>query len=68
MVLPLDVGHGRTLDAEDGQPPAVHPADLDVAQLAATHEAQGAQEEILGLDHRRLPCSRTRWTGGGEVG
>jgi hypothetical protein len=31
VVLPLDVGHGRTLDAEDGQPSAVHPSDLDVA-------------------------------------
>lgn len=68
MVLPLDIGHGRTLDAEDSQPPAVQASDLDVAQLAATHQAQGAQEEILGLHHRRLPCSRDPWTAGGEVG
>jgi len=54
VVFLLDVLHPGTFDAEDHHPPAVHAPDLDVAQLATAHEPEGAQEEILGLEHRRL--------------
>jgi len=55
VVLPLRVLHARTLDAEDRHALAVHTPDLDVAQLAATHEPEGPKVQILGLKHRRLP-------------
>jgi hypothetical protein len=55
VVLALDLGHARAVNHEDRHPLAVHAPDTDVAQLAATHESEGAQEEILGLEHRRLP-------------
>ena len=55
MVLPLELLHARAFDVEDRHPPAVHAADLDLAQLAAAQEAHGPQEEILGLEHHRLP-------------
>ena len=58
MVLPLGLYHARALDAEDRHALAVHAPDLDVAQLTATHEPEGTQEEILGLEHRRLLQSR----------
>ena len=54
MVLALDLGHAGAVDHEDRHPLAVHAPDLDVAQLAAAHEPEGTQEEILGLEHRRL--------------
>ena len=54
MVLALGIRHPGTLDAEDRHALAVHAPDLDVAQLAAADEAEGSQEEILGLKHRRL--------------
>jgi hypothetical protein len=57
VVLALDVTHARTLDAEDRQALAVHASDLDVAQLAAADEPEGPQEQILGLEHGRLPWS-----------
>ena len=54
MVLPLGTRHVGAFDAEDRHALAVHASDLDVAQLAAADEAEGSQEEILGLKHRRL--------------
>lgn len=66
MVLALDVRDAGAVDAKHGQPPAAHASDLDLAQLAATHEAQGTQEKVLGLDHRFLPRSHARWIGGGD--
>ena len=57
MVLALDLGHARAVDHEDRHAPAVLAPDLDVAQLAATHESEGTQEEILGLEHRSLLLS-----------
>lgn len=52
MVLPLDLLHPRALDAEDRHASPVHPADLDAPKLAAPREPEGAEEEILGLEHR----------------
>ena len=54
MVLVLDLPHARTVDHEDRHPFAVQAPDLDPAQLAAAHEPEGPQEQILGLEHRRL--------------
>jgi len=56
VVLALDVLHAWTLDAEYRHPLTVHAADLDAPELAAPREPEGAEEEILGLKHRRLPC------------
>jgi len=67
VVLPLDLVHPRALDPEDRHPPAADPEDLDLAQLAATHEAKGRDKQILGLEHRRLPQSHRSWTRGGEL-
>jgi len=55
VVLPLDVLHARTLDAEDRHPLAVHTPDLHVPQLAAADQTEGPKVQILGLKHRRLP-------------
>ena len=46
----LDVG---ALDAEVGDAPAVHAADLDARELAAAREREGAEEEIVGPHHER---------------
>jgi len=54
VVLAFDLTHPGAVDHEDRHPLAVHAPDLDVAQLATAHEPEGAQEEILGLEHRRL--------------
>jgi len=45
------------IDAEDRHPLAVQAPDTDLAQLAAAHEPEGPQEEILGLEHPCLPQS-----------
>ena len=67
MVLTFDLVHPWPLDPEDRHPPAVHAPDLDVAQLAAAHEAEGRDKQVLGLKHRRLPQSHPS-THGGEFG
>ena len=61
MVLALDVRDAGAVDAEDGQAPAAHAPDLDLAQLAAAHKTQGTQEQVLGLDHHFLRDSHARW-------
>ena len=55
MELAEDVIHPGAVDVEDRHAPAVDAPDLDAAQLAATDEPEGSQEEVLGLEHRRLP-------------
>jgi len=50
-------------DREDRDPAPVRPAHLDAVKLAATHEPEGSEEEVVGLKHWTLP-----WTAGGEVG
>ena len=66
MVLTFDVIHAEAFDAEDGQALAAYPPDLDVAQLAAAHKPKRPQEEVLGLEHCRLPLIARPWTGGGD--
>jgi len=39
----------RTGDREDRDAAAVRPAYLDRAQLAAAHEPEGSEEEVVGL-------------------
>lgn len=55
MVLALDLAHARALYQEDRHATPVLPPHLDVAQLAATHEAEGTQEQVVGLKHPHLP-------------
>jgi hypothetical protein len=52
VVLPLELGHPRALDAEDRHAPAVHASDLDALKLPAASEPEGSEEEVLGLEHR----------------
>jgi hypothetical protein len=75
VVLALDILHAGALDVEDRHPPPVHAPHLDAGELAATREPEGPEEEVLGLEHRCLPChshaldSRRRvgyrWVGSG---
>jgi hypothetical protein len=58
VVLPLEDLHAGAFDVEDRHPPAIHAPDLDAGELTATREPEGSEEEVLGLEHRRLPC---RW-------
>lgn len=69
MVVALDVVHLGACDVENGHASAVHAPDLDLAQFAAAHEPEGAQEEVLGLKHRRLlRLHACLWIDGGEFG
>ena len=45
----LEVG---ALDPEVGEAAAVHPGNLDAGELAAAREREGAQEKIVGADHK----------------
>jgi hypothetical protein len=47
-------------DREDRYTPAVGAAHLDCLELAATHEPEGAEEEVVGLEHWLPPvdCGR----------
>jgi hypothetical protein len=53
----------RAADREDRDPPPVRAAHLDALELAAAHEPERPEEEVVGLKHWTLP-----WTAGGEVG
>jgi hypothetical protein len=55
VVLPLEVFHAGALDVEDRHPPPVDAPDHDAGELAATREPEGPEEEVLGLEHHRLP-------------
>jgi hypothetical protein len=63
VVLALDVVEPRASDREDRHTPPVHAAHLDRLELAATHEPEGSEEEVVRLKH--WP---SLWTAGGEVG
>jgi len=51
VVVALDFVHPGAFDVEDGHAPAVLAPDLDLDELAAADEPEGAQEEVLGLKH-----------------
>jgi hypothetical protein len=53
-VLPLHVLDPIAFDCEDGDALAVGPVDLDIADLAATQQPEGAQEEIVRTQHHGL--------------
>lgn len=55
VVLTLDVPHAGTVDQEDRHAPAVHAPELDLPKLAAAHETEGAQEQVVRLKHWHLP-------------
>ncbi len=63
MVVPDRFLEPRAADREDRDPSPVRAAHLDRLELAATHEPEGPEEEVVGLKHWTLP-----WTAGGEVG
>jgi hypothetical protein len=50
-VLTLGIVHPRSGDSEEGDAPAVRSAYLDALKLAAADEAQGPEEEVVGLEH-----------------
>jgi hypothetical protein len=47
-------------DREDRDPTPVRAAHLDTAQLAATHEPEGSEEEVVRLKHWALPVDYGR--------
>ena len=49
MVLALDVVEPRARDREDRHAPPVRAAHLDRLELAATHEPEGSEEEVVRL-------------------
>ena len=57
-VLAFGIVDAVAVDPEEGHGPAVDQSDDDVAQLAATHEPEGSEEQVIGLEHACLP-----WTG-----
>jgi hypothetical protein len=62
-VLPFDIVDTGGLDAKERHRPAVDVPDHDLMQLAAAHEAEGPEEQVIGLEHARLP-----WTGRAGLG
>jgi len=63
VVLALGFVHAGARDLKDRHAPAVGAAHEHRRELAATHEAESPEEEVVRLQHWRLP-----WTLGGEVG
>jgi hypothetical protein len=51
VVVALDLVHRGAFDVEDGHASAVDAPDLDLDEIAAADEPEGAQEEVLGLKH-----------------
>jgi hypothetical protein len=51
VVLASHVVDRRADDREDRHAPTVRAAHLDAAQLAAAHEPEGAEEEVVRLEH-----------------
>jgi len=81
VVVALNFVHRRALDVEDGHASAVLAPDLDLDELAAADEPEGAQEEVLRLKHlvpppggglrfspKRRPPPGACSTAGGEGG
>ena len=60
MVLARYVVDRGADDREDRHAPAVSTAHLDRPQLTAAHEPEGAEEEVVGLEHWLPPvdCGR----------
>jgi hypothetical protein len=60
VVVPRRVVDARAGDREDRDAAPVRAAHLDPAQLAAPHEPEGPEEEIVGFQHVVLPvdCGR----------
>jgi hypothetical protein len=57
-VLAFGIVDAVAVDPEEGHGTAVDQPDNDVAQLATTHEPEGPEEQVIGLEHACLP-----WTG-----
>lgn len=60
MVLPLHVLEPGARDREDRHAAPVRAAYLHRLELAATHEPEGSEEEVVRLKHWALPvdCGR----------
>jgi len=60
VVLALNVVEPWARDREDRYAPPVRAAHLDRLELAATHEPEGSEEEVVRLKHWALPvdCGR----------
>ncbi len=63
MVVPHGLVEPGAADREDRDSTPVRAAHLDALELAPADEAEGPEEEVVGLQHWTLP-----WTAGGEVG
>jgi hypothetical protein len=63
VVLPLDVVDAGSLDVEERHRPAMDVPDQDLTQTAAAHEAESTEEQVVCLEHARLP-----WTGRAGLG
>jgi hypothetical protein len=63
VVLALGVVEPRARDREDRHAPPVRAAHLDRLELAATHEPEGSEEEVVRLKHWGPPCGlrEERW-------
>jgi hypothetical protein len=60
----LDAGPA---DREDRHPTPVVAAHLDPLELAAAHESESAEKDVVGLDHRLTSFALAR-IGGREIG
>jgi hypothetical protein len=60
VVVARRVVDARASDREDRDATTIRAAYLDRAQLAATHEPEGSEKEIVGFQHLALPvdCGR----------
>ena len=56
-------------DREDRDAAPVRAAHLDAVKLAATHEPEGSEEEVVGLKHWALPvdCGRRGGLASGRI-
>jgi hypothetical protein len=62
VVVALGIRHTGPADPEDRDAAAVRAAHLDRLELAATHEPEGPEEEVVRLQHVSLPGLREeRW-------
>jgi hypothetical protein len=60
VIVPHGLLDIRAADREDRDAAAVRATDLDPLELAATHETEGPEEEVVCLEHACLPvdCGR----------
>jgi hypothetical protein len=52
----LTLGVFDAADQEDRHAAAVRAAHLDALKLAAAHETEGAEKQVVRLEHVSLPC------------